>query len=143
MLLDNSVTRVVLMVMRTVRAGGSVMHAAQACRAHPAPCCMCRPSLWVMTKKHPITTPPLEIMSRHKVFYRDKNFPPLGKLFRDIMTSLSRPKPSPTLNSVVTVNFCRYTRPKNLCRNRESLCHDPNHPASLGTVLQHRVLITT
>ena len=85
-------------------------------------------------KKHPIATPPLETLSRHKVLCRDKNVPPMGKLCRDTRRPLSLPKPGLALSLVATLNFCCNLGRKNLYRNKESLYHDPNHPASLGTM---------
>ena len=75
---------------------------------------------------------------RDKIFYRDRNGPALGKLCRDTRGPLSRPKhPVPAPNPITTLNFCRDTGTKNLCCDREGLCRDPNHPVSLGTMLQH------
>ena len=75
-----------------------------------------RPALWVEIEKHPVTTPPLE------------------KLCRDTRRPLLRLEPGPTPNPVVTLNLCCNTGPKNLCRDKEGLYRDPNHPACLGTV---------
>ena len=104
----------------------------------PAPCHARMPTLWVAIEKHPISTLPLETLSRHKFFCLDRNVLPLGKLCRDTRRPLLQPKPGPTLNLVATLNLCRDTGPTNLCRARESLCHDPNHLACLGTMLRHR-----
>ena len=60
-----------------------------------------------------ITTPPLQTLSRHKIFCRDKNGSTLGKLCRDTRGPLSRPKhPFPAPNPVVTQNFYRDVGPK-------------------------------
>ena len=98
---------------------------------------MCRPALWVATEKHSVATPPLEFLLRHKVFCHDRNVPPLVKLCRDIRRPLSQPKPSPDSNPVSRLNFCHDTRPKNLCREKEGLCHNPNYLAYLRTVSRH------
>ena len=107
----------------------------------PAPCPVHRLILWVVTEKHSVATPLLEFLSRHKVFYHERNVPPppppppppLIKLCRDIRRPLSLSKPGPAPNPIATLNSCRDTRPKNLC-------HNPNHPACLGTVSRHRDL---
>ena len=62
----------------------------------------------------------------------------VDQLCRNIRRPLSRPKSSPALNPVVTMNLCRDTRMKNLFHDRESLCRYPNHPVGLGTVSRHR-----
>ena len=103
----------------------------------PTPYCVRRPTMWVTIEKHPIATPPLKFLSQHKVFYRDRNVPPLGKLCRDIRRPLSRPKIGPAPNPVATLNSCHDTGSKNLCCDREGLCRDPNHPTYLGTVSRH------
>ena len=80
-------------------------------------------------------TPPLQTLSRHKIFCRNRNNLALGKPCRDTRGSLSRPKhPVPALNPIATLNFCRDTGLTNICRNRESLYRDLNHPACMGTV---------
>ena len=85
-----------------------------------------------------VSTPPLQTLSRHKILYRDRNSPALGKLCRDTRGPLSRPKhPIPNPNPMVTLNFYRNTMPTNICRNREGLCRNPNHPACLGLVSRH------
>ena len=99
---------------------------------------MRRTALWVATEKHSVATPLLEFLLRHKVFCRDRNVPPLGKLYRDIRRPLWRPKPGLAPNPVSTLNFCHDTRPKNLCREKEGLCHNPNYLAYLGTVSRHK-----
>ena len=111
---------------------------AQACHASPAPYRVRMPALWVAIEKHHVATPPLKTLSRHKFFYRDRNVPPLGKLCCDTRRPLSRPKPGTTSNPIATLDFCRDTGSTNLCRNREGLCHNPNHLACLGTVSRHR-----
>ena len=94
--------------------------------ASPAPCLACKPALWVATEKHPIATLPWKTLSWHKILCRDTR-----RLF-------SGPKPGPALNPVAKLNFFCDTGLTNLCRDREGLCHDPNHPAYLETVSQHR-----
>ena len=76
------------------------------------------------------------ILSQHHPwnFCHYRNVPPLGKLYHDMRRPLSRPKPNPALNPVVTLNSYCDTGSKNLCRYREGLCRDPNHPACQGTV---------
>ena len=96
------------------------------------------PPPWVATEKHYVATPPLEFISRHNVFYRDRNVLPLGKLCHDIRRPLSRPKPGPAPNPIVTLNSCHDTGPKSLCRDREGLCSNPNHPVCMGTRSRHR-----
>ena len=71
----------------------------------PAPNRVCRPALWVVTEKHPIATPPWKTLSRHKIFYRDRNVPPLGKLCCNTRRPLSLPKLGPAPNPVATLNF--------------------------------------
>ena len=71
---------------------------------------------------------------------RDRNVPTLGKLCRDTRRPFSRPKPDPSPNPVATQNFCRDTGLKNLCRDRESLCRDPNRHVGLGTMSRHEGL---
>ena len=91
-----------------------------------------KPGLWVATGNS---------LSQHHPWKpcRDKNGPALGKLCLNTRGPLSRPKYLvPALNLVATLNFCRDTGPKNPCHDREGLCRDPNHPASLGTMLRHR-----
>ena len=80
----------------------------------------------------------LATLSRHKIFCRKRHGPALGKLCRDIRGPLSRPK-----HLVLAPKPCRDTKflsrneAKNLCRDRESLYHDPNRPVCLGTLSRH------
>ena len=123
-------------------AGVHAHACAQACLAraqHPISCACPAPYLarspapWFATEKHPVATPLWKTLSQHKLFCRDRNVSSLGKLCRDT----SRPKPGLAPNPVMTLNFYCNTRPKNLCRDRENLCRNPNHPAGLGTVSRH------
>ena len=73
-------------------------------------------------RKLSVATPPLQTLSRHKIFCRNRNGPALGKLCRDTRGPLSRPKHLvPALNLVVTQNFCCNTGPKYLSRQRKPL----------------------
>ena len=106
----------------------SVARVAQACHAHPTPYRVRKPTLWFATEKHHVTTAPLEFLSRHKVLCSDRNVPPMGKLFRDIRRSLSRPKPNPAPNPVPTLKSChdieflsRHRAEKPLSRQRRPL----------------------
>ena len=54
-----------------------------------------------------VPTPPLQTLSRHKIFCHDRNGPALGKLYRDTRGPLSLPK-----HPIVTQNFYRDTGPK-------------------------------
>ena len=85
-----------------------------------------------------------------KVFCLNKKTSPLSQLrhdrdsyswekpCRNTRRPLSRPKTSwPIPNPAATRNFCRYTRPKKLYHDRESLYLDPNLPACLGTLSRH------
>ena len=73
--------------------------------ARVVPCRVRRPALWVVTKKHHVTTTLLETLSRHKVLCRDRNVPPLGKLCHDTRRPSLRSKPGPIPNSIATLNF--------------------------------------
>ena len=115
------------MVAHVVRVGGSVALAAPPLVHVPRPVVRAPSTL---SRAHACP-----VGHVRKTPYRNTT---LGKPCRDTRRPLSQPKPSPAPNPVATLNFCLDIGLTNLCRERESLCRDPNHPACLETVSQHR-----
>ena len=128
--------------MRTVKlafCARSALLRVQCCR-WCARSTLSRVQAWSMSRDRKlfVATPPLQTLSRHKIFCRDRKGLALGKLCCDTRGALSGSKhPVPAPNPVTTLNFCRDTRPTNLCHGREGLYRDLNHPACLGTVSRH------
>ena len=82
-----------------------------------------------------VATPPLQTLSRHKIFYRDRNGPVLGKLCRVTQGDPCRnPSTSPSPAPYCDIKFMSRCGAKYLYRDREGLCQDPNHPSFLGIV---------
>ena len=88
---------------RSTVAGARAHACAQACRAR-AQSSIERTGL---VRKPSIATPPLQTLSRHKIFCHDRNGSALGKHCLDTRGPLSRPKyPVPAPNPFATQNFC-------------------------------------
>ena len=96
-------------------------------------------------RKLSVATPPLETLSRHKVFCRDRKGPTLVKLCHDIRGPVSRPKHLVLApNPVATKNLCRESRPKiSFLTEKTSVATQPlsmlgNLVVTRRSLLQHR-----
>ena len=87
---------------------------------------------------------PWKTLSRHKIFYRDKNVPPLGKLYRDTRRPLSSPSLASPKPCCDTEFLSRHKADKSLLRQRRPLSRPkpPNMPrnsvATRRSLSQHR-----